>query len=143
MHAEGPVRQVAEIEVVGKLAERPMRQHVVPPRIVLRSRHVVRHDVQQDGELMGARAVHEIGPGGFAAEVFADPRGIRDIVSMQTTGNRLQAGREIYMADAQIGQVRQHLLRLRQGESGMQLQPIAGDPFTAHDRARRRSARRD
>ncbi len=81
---------------------------------------------------MGARALDEADPGGFAAEIVADPRGIGDIVAMLAAGNRLQAGRQIDMADAQVGQVRQHLLRLRQGKSGMQLQAITGDPFTVH-----------
>src|SRR5258708_25222982 len=143
MHTEGFVRPVSEIEVLGKLAERSMRQHMIPPRIVLRGGHVIGHDVEEDSELMEARALHKTGPGGFAAEVFADPRGIRDVVSMRTAGNCLQAGREVHMADAQIGQVRQYLLRLRQGESRMQLQAIAGDPLIAHGSARPRSARRD
>src|SRR5258708_30511292 len=130
MDTEGLMRPVSEIEVLRKLAERSMRQHVIPPRIVLRSGHVIRHDVEEDSEFMEARALHETGPGGFAAEVFADPRGIRDIVSMLTAGNRLQAGREIHMADSQIGQVRQHVLPLRQRKSRMQLQAVASDPIT-------------
>ena len=133
VHAEGLARLVPKIKVLGKLAERPMRQHMVPPGIVLRRGHVIRHDVQEDSQAMRARAVHETGPCGLAAAVLADPRGIRDIVSMLAAGNCLQAGREVNMADSQIGQVRQHLLCLRQGEAGMQLQPIARNPFTAHD----------
>src|SRR5450631_1511598 len=104
MHAERLVRRVPEIEVFGKLAERSVRQDMVPPGIVLRSGHVVWHDVQEYAQTIRARAGDETGPGGLTPEVRTDPRGIRDVVSMAASGNRLQAGRQIHMADSQIGQ---------------------------------------
>jgi len=133
MQAERSARPDLDVEILGELAERPVREDIVPPGIVFRGGHVVRYDVEQDSEAMGARTAYEVAPRGLAAEVFADPGGIRDIVSMLTAGNRLQAGREVHMADSQIGQVRQHPLCLPQRESGMQLQAVARDPITVHD----------
>src|ERR1700677_2053263 len=100
MHAEGAARRVPEIEVLEELAERPMRQDIVPPWIVFRGGHVVRHDIQQDAQALRTRALRETRPRGLAAEVRADPRGIRDVVAMLAAGNGLQTGREVYMADA-------------------------------------------
>src|ERR1700678_364108 len=100
MHAESAARPVPEIEVPDELAERSMRQDIVPPGIALRGGHVVRHDVQQDAQSMRTRAFRETRPSGLAAEVRADPRGIRDVVAMLAAGNCLQAGRKVYMADA-------------------------------------------
>src|ERR1700722_8881860 len=140
VEAKGLARPQLDVEILGKLAERTVRQDIVPPWIVLRGGHVVRYDIQQDSQPMRARAADEIEPSGLAAEVFADSRRVRHIVAMLTAGNRLQAGREVHVADSQIGQIGQHALRLPQWESGMQLQAVARDPITAHDSARRTTA---
>src|ERR1700734_679848 len=132
MYAERLVRPVPEIEVLRKFTERTVRQHMIPPGVVLRGGHVVRHDVQENSKSQGARAFCETDPGRLAAEVIADSRGIRDIVAMLAARDCLQARREIHMAYSQIGQVRQRLLPLPQGESSVQLQTVARDPFTAH-----------
>ena len=71
LRAEGPVRRIPEIEVPGKLAERPIGQDIIPPRIELRSGHVVGHDIQEDAQSVPARAVDEVRPGGLAAQVVA------------------------------------------------------------------------
>ena len=128
VQAEGMAGPELDVEILGELAERTVRQDIVPPWIVRRGGHVVRHDIQEDSEAMRTRAADEAAPSGLAAQVFADSRGVRDIVAMLAAGNRLQAGREVHVADSQIGQVRQHALRLPQWESGMQLQAVGGDP---------------
>src|SRR5271155_1509989 len=99
MHAERPAGGNSNVEVVRELAEGPMPQHIIPPWIVLRGGHVIRNDVQQNPQSQGSGRLHEAAPSLLAAEIVADLGGVYDIVAMLAAGNRLQAGRQVNMAD--------------------------------------------
>ena len=66
--AKRPVRRGSNVEKSGEAAERTVRQHVVPPRIMLRGGHVVRHDVEEELQPLRARAVDE------AAQAASPPK---------------------------------------------------------------------
>ena len=110
MHTEWLTPRISNVEEFCVIAERPMLQNIVPPRIVLRGGHVIRDDVQQNRKSQGARGRHETGPRLLAAEIVADFSGVYDIVAMLTAGNRLQARRQVNMADSQFTEVGQHPL---------------------------------
>ena len=110
MHAKWPALRISNVEEFCEFAEGPVLQHVIPPWIVLRRGHVVRHDVEQNAQFEGSGRIHKTGPRLLAAEIVADFSGIYDIVTMQTAWHRLQARREVNMADSQLSQVRQNAL---------------------------------
>jgi hypothetical protein len=132
MHAIGPLRGNSDVEVIRVVAERSVRQHVVPPGIVLRRGHVVRHDVEQDPQMVRLGAFDEALPGSLAAQLIADPARVRHIVSMLAAGCRLQARRQVHMAHAQLREIRQNQARRIEREPRVQLQAVAADPFSAH-----------
>ena len=100
LNSKGLAGRAAEIEILCELAERPMIENIVPPRIVFRGRHVIGHDIEQQPQAARARLRHECGPCLLAAQIDADPRRISDVVAVQTTGVRLQTRRKIDVADA-------------------------------------------
>ncbi len=101
--------------------------------LCLRGRHVIGHDIEQYFEIERTGVGNETAPCRFAAEIGADSRGVRYIIPMRAAGNRLKTGRQVHMADSQLGQVGQNLLRCAQRESRVQLQAIGRDPISAHD----------
>jgi hypothetical protein len=92
VHPERPARLRADVEKIRVVAEWTVRQQVVPPAILLRGRHVVRHDIEQDLEAPEARGADERRPCLFAAQILADAGGIRDVVAMHAARHRLQTG---------------------------------------------------
>src|SRR5882757_3420313 len=89
-----------DVEEGGVVAEGPMGEKIIPPRIVLGGRHVIRHDVEEYLESSGARIVDEPRPCSLAPQIVADSAGISDIIAMLASRHRLQARRKIYVADA-------------------------------------------
>src|SRR5882757_910244 len=143
MHAKWPALRISNVEEFCEPAVRPKLQYIIPPRVVLRGGHVIGDDVEQNSKAQGARSRHETGPRRLTAEIVADLRGVYDIVAMLTAWNRLQARRQVHMADSQFAQIVQHPVCRAQGKSGVQLQPIGRNPSTAHDSAAPTSGRRD
>jgi hypothetical protein len=105
MHQKGFSPWVSEIKELRELAERSVCKRIVPPWIVTRRRHVIRHDIEQYLETVRASALDEPRPRGFATKIGADPSGVRDVISMLAAGHCLKAWRQIHMADSQFGQI--------------------------------------
>jgi hypothetical protein len=111
MYEEGLSSWVSEIKKLGELTVRSMCKHIIPPWIVPRRRHVIRHDVEQYFKTERASARNEAGPRYFTAKIVADSSGVRYVISMLAAGHCLKTGRQVHMADSQVGQVRQNPLR--------------------------------
>src|SRR5665213_2041068 len=91
VYAEPTAGGMANIEVPGILAVRTMGEHVIPPRVQLGGRHVVRHNIQKNADRLRARRVHKMRPGFIPAQITADMPGINDIVAVRASRGRLQA----------------------------------------------------
>ena len=122
LHSEGLMRRRADIEIAGELAVGAARKHIVPPAIVFRGGHVVRHEVEQDAEMLGASRCDETLPGGLAAEIRANATRIGHVVAMHAARVCLQARGEVYVTHAELGEVGKNPLRILQREARMQLQ---------------------
>src|ERR1700728_4233182 len=142
MHAKWLTLRISNVEEFCEPAVGPKLQYIIPPGIVLRGGHVIRNDVEQDSKIQGARGLHETGPRLFTAEIVADFSGVYDIVAMLTARNRLQARRQVNMADSQFTEVGQHPLSRTKRKPGVQLQPIGRNPSTAHGSAAPTNGRR-
>lgn len=94
---------------------------------------MVRYDIEENFQLMGSCGFREVSPGGLAAQFIADPGRVGYVISMPASRCRLKAWREVHMAHPELGQIRQNALRSLEREVRVQLQPIATDPFSAHD----------
>jgi hypothetical protein len=133
LYEEGLGSRASEIKEFEEPAEPAMRKHIIPPRIVPRSGHVVRHDVEQDAQALQAGSLYKATPCRFTTKIVADPRRIRYVISMLAAGDRLETGRQIHMTDSQFGQVLKDQLRRTQRKSFVQLQAIGRNPSIAHD----------
>src|ERR1700692_2140842 len=87
-----------DVEKGGVIAEGPMGEKVIPPRIMLGCRHVIRHDVEQYLEIVGACSIDEPRPRTLAPQIVADSAGIRDVIAMLASRHRLQARRQVEVA---------------------------------------------
>src|ERR1700704_4673462 len=98
MDPKGLCGRDLDVEEGGVLAERSMGEKVIPPWIVLGCRHVIRHDIEENFELVGARRNDETGPRGLAAQIVADSAGVGDVIAMLASRDRLQARRQVDVA---------------------------------------------
>jgi hypothetical protein len=95
-----------DVEEGGVIAERSVGEKVIPPRIVLGCRHVIRHDVEKYLEFVGTCRSDEPRPRSLAPQIVADSAGIGDVIAMLASRHRLQARRQVDVADAEVGEVR-------------------------------------
>ena len=132
MHPEWVMQGQFDIEKMRILAERSMGEHMLPPRIIVSRRHVIRHDVDEYAEIVAPGAFDEALPSLLAAEILADPARVGYIVAMHASGRRLQTRRQIHVADAEISEVRQDSPRRIQGKVLVHLQTIRRCPVGGH-----------
>src|SRR5580698_2104365 len=92
VYAERCAHGAADVEESGVRAVRTVLEHIVPPWVVLRCRHVVGHDVEKNSQSVAAGCLHEGIPCRLAAQIVADTAGIDDVIAMLAARNRLQAG---------------------------------------------------
>src|ERR1019366_4250052 len=95
-----------DVEEGGVVAERSVCEKVIPPRIVLGCRHVIRNDVEEYLEFVGACRIDETRPRSLAPQIAADSAGIGDVIAVLASRHRLQAWRQVNVADAEVGEVR-------------------------------------
>jgi len=105
----------------------PIFQHILPPAVVgTVDAHVVGHDVEDQPHAVAAQRRGEAPEVLLAADLRIEGVVIDGVVAVAASGPRFQAGRQIAMADAEFGQVRDHLRCLCQREVVVELQAIGG-----------------
>ncbi len=92
MHPQGLMGLAPNVEELCELTESSVRKHIVPPRIVFRGGHVIRHDVEQNSQTQRLRGFHEASPSSFPAQIIADAGRIRYIIAVLASGDRLETG---------------------------------------------------
>ncbi len=118
-------RLPVDIEELCVRARRSVLEHVPPPRILARDRHVIRHDVEHLSHLrMSERVAHSIEPE-IAAQLAAYLRVIDDVVAVSTAGRRLQNGRAIEVVDTQFFQVGNNFCRIVEAELAIELDAVS------------------
>jgi hypothetical protein len=103
---------------------------------------VVRHDVQEHAQTLTPAGFERSGPRGLPAKVLPHTAWVGHVVTVAAAGNRLQAGRDVDVADPQpreIGSARRELPKAKlRGQldavGGMQrrLLPLGHLPLRVH-----------
>lgn len=106
---------------------RALAQHLPQGAVVARGhRHVVRHDVDDEAETVLPRGAGQRAQALLAAQFGPHARVVHDVVAVRRARHRLQDRRQVQMGDAERGQVRHGLLRPREGELRLELEPVGG-----------------
>ena len=91
-----------------------------PPGVLVAGGHVVRDDVEDDGEPRGAEPPERL----LAAALLGDAGRVDDVVAVRGAGARLERGREVEVADPERAQVRDELERVAEPEVLRQLEAV-------------------
>ena len=114
-----------DVEIGGKGGGLAVFQHVQPPVIIIaHDAHVVGHHVHDLAHaplLQGRGELLEVlGAGYFRVQAGV----VGDVVAVPAAGPRLEQGREVAVADAELVQVGQQCLGLLEGEIAVHLQTV-------------------
>ena len=119
--------ELADVEEAAMRARAPVEveelrapEGVAPEGVLVARRHVVRDDVEHDGQSRRAERTELL----LAAEILRDARRIDDVVAVCRARARLERRREVEVRNAQVAQVRDELARLAEAEPRPQLEPI-------------------
>jgi len=122
-----------DVEEIGVRREPAPFQHVEPPEIVLAAHsHVVRHEVEHQTHAAPGQAIGKVGQLLERADFRIDGIVIDDVVAVGRPGPRLQEGRGVDVADAEIGEVVDERAGIGEGEGAIELEAICRPRRRAH-----------
>ncbi len=121
----GPQPAPVDVEGIGRRRQGAPFEHREPPRIVgAADAHVVGHDVEQELQPVALQHVAEADEGLLAAELRVDLAVVDDVVAVHRARPRLVDRRGVDVADAELGEIRDDLGRVVEGEVLVELQPV-------------------
>ena len=123
----GAGRVPVNIEPVRVLAARPMAQHVQPqPVLVAANAHVVGHDIEDDAHVPLLQRPCERAELIQGAQFRVEHCMIHNVIAVGAARPGFEDGRQVGVADAQIGQIGHQVQGVGKGEVGIELQAIGG-----------------
>ncbi len=120
-------RRPVDVEPAGVRGLRALAQHL-PQRQVVPGRggHVVRHDVQDDPEAVGACRTGQLPQALLAPELGPHGAVVDDVVAVPRTGYGLKDGGQMQMGDAEPGEIRHGVGGGGEREVRLELEPVRG-----------------
>ena len=87
---------------------------------------MVGHDVEHEAQAVPAQRLGQRAERRLAAQLGVELVGVGDIVAVGRALPRAERGREIEVADAELGEIGHQRLGLLEGHAGAQLEPVGG-----------------
>src|SRR5690606_6776591 len=122
-----------DIERSGVAALGAPTEHVLPPPVLQRDAHVVRHEVGDQPEVVADQGVAHGLNARFAAQLILETVVVDDVVAVRGSGRRREDRRGVEMADSERPQVGGEVLRLLEAGALPELQAIGRDQRLAHE----------
>src|SRR5215212_7258640 len=121
-----PAATPVDVEPPRVLRILPTTQHVPPSGVLRRRRNaqVVRHDVDHEAQARGSRGAMQLPEALLAASITIQLSHISRVVAVVRPDGRLEQGREVDRADAEIGQVAGQGGRVVQSEFSLDLKTV-------------------
>ena len=99
----------------------PELEHRPPPRVLGGGGHVVGHDVEHQPQARAVRRLDEDVEGLGPSQLVAQSVRVDDVITVGAARHRLEAGRQVEMAHAEIAQIGHERGRVPKTELGPQL----------------------
>ena len=124
------MRLAMPLDVEERLEQRPasVLEHVPPPRVGQpRDSHVVRDEVQEHAESVGAQPRREQVEAVAAAEFRIHLAVVGDVVPVRAAGRGREDRRQVEIRDPQVAEVGEQAREVRECEPAVQLHPVGAD----------------
>ena len=121
-------RLPVDVEKIGVPRARAVFEQIHPPEVLpALDAHVIRHDVEQQPQVVAAQLDRQGRVLRFAPQLRVQAVGIEDVVAVQASRPGLETGRGVEVADPQPVQVADEVPSVVEAEVPVELQPVGGD----------------